>query len=99
MHLAGPYLAVFVGLSRIHGGVRRRQRVFVDALLLDIELDELAATAAAPPARVRKELARQRTRVTSLHVGYMDTDMARRVTEPKADPDAGPRRPQSGTWW
>jgi hypothetical protein len=24
--------------------------------------------------------------VTSLHVGYMDTDLARRVTEPKADP-------------
>ena len=35
---------------------------------------------------LRAELAPQGTRVSSLHVGYMDTDLARRVTEPKADP-------------
>lgn len=35
---------------------------------------------------LRAELAAQGTRVSSLHVGYMDTDLARRVTEPKADP-------------
>ena len=35
---------------------------------------------------LRVELARQGTRVTSLHVGYMDTDMARNVDAPKADP-------------
>jgi NAD(P)-dependent dehydrogenase (short-subunit alcohol dehydrogenase family) len=35
---------------------------------------------------LRLELAPQGTRVTSLHVGYMDTDLARRVTAPKADP-------------
>ena len=35
---------------------------------------------------LRLELAAQGTRVTSLHVGYMDTDMARRITSPKADP-------------
>jgi NAD(P)-dependent dehydrogenase (short-subunit alcohol dehydrogenase family) len=35
---------------------------------------------------LRLELAAQGTRVTALHVGYMDTDMARRVTAPKADP-------------
>jgi len=35
---------------------------------------------------LRLELAAQGTRVTSLHVGFMDTDMARRVTAPKADP-------------
>jgi NAD(P)-dependent dehydrogenase (short-subunit alcohol dehydrogenase family) len=31
------------------------------------------------------ELAPQGTRVSSLHVGYMDTDLARHVTEPKSD--------------
>ncbi len=35
---------------------------------------------------LRVELARQGTRVSSLHVGYMDTDMARHVTDPKSDP-------------
>jgi NAD(P)-dependent dehydrogenase (short-subunit alcohol dehydrogenase family) len=35
---------------------------------------------------LRLELAAQGTRVTSLHVGFMDTDMARHVTAPKADP-------------
>jgi NAD(P)-dependent dehydrogenase (short-subunit alcohol dehydrogenase family) len=35
---------------------------------------------------LRAELARQGTRVSSLHVGYMDTDLARHVTDPKSDP-------------
>jgi NAD(P)-dependent dehydrogenase (short-subunit alcohol dehydrogenase family) len=35
---------------------------------------------------LRQELADQGTRVSSLHVGYMDTDMARGVEAPKADP-------------
>ena len=35
---------------------------------------------------VRQELAPQGTVVTALHVGYMDTDMARAVEGPKADP-------------
>ena len=35
---------------------------------------------------LRQELAPRGTRVTSLHVGYMDTDMARHVTAPKSDP-------------
>jgi NAD(P)-dependent dehydrogenase (short-subunit alcohol dehydrogenase family) len=35
---------------------------------------------------LRQELAPQGTRVSSLHVGYMDTDMARDVTAPKSDP-------------
>ena len=35
---------------------------------------------------VRLELAEQGTRVTALHVGYMDTDMARDVDAPKSDP-------------
>jgi len=35
---------------------------------------------------LRLELAAQGTRVTSLHVGYMDTDMTRHVSAPKADP-------------
>ena len=35
---------------------------------------------------LRQELASQGTRVSSLHVGYMDTDMARNVDAPKADP-------------
>jgi NAD(P)-dependent dehydrogenase (short-subunit alcohol dehydrogenase family) len=35
---------------------------------------------------LRQELAPQGTRVSSLHVGYMDTDMARHVTAPKSDP-------------
>jgi len=35
---------------------------------------------------LRLELAPQRTRVSSLHVGYMDTDMTRNVDAPKSDP-------------
>jgi len=35
---------------------------------------------------LRLELAPQGTRVTALHVGYMDTDMVRRLDVPKSDP-------------
>jgi NAD(P)-dependent dehydrogenase (short-subunit alcohol dehydrogenase family) len=35
---------------------------------------------------LRQELAPQGTRVSSLHVGYMDTDMTRGVDAPKSDP-------------
>jgi NAD(P)-dependent dehydrogenase (short-subunit alcohol dehydrogenase family) len=35
---------------------------------------------------LRLELADQKTLVTALHVGYMDTDMAAHVTGPKSDP-------------
>jgi NAD(P)-dependent dehydrogenase (short-subunit alcohol dehydrogenase family) len=35
---------------------------------------------------LRLELAGQGTRVSGLHVGYMDTDMTRGVTAPKSDP-------------
>jgi NAD(P)-dependent dehydrogenase (short-subunit alcohol dehydrogenase family) len=35
---------------------------------------------------LRQELAGQGTRVSALHVGYMDTDMARAVTAAKSDP-------------
>jgi NAD(P)-dependent dehydrogenase (short-subunit alcohol dehydrogenase family) len=35
---------------------------------------------------LRLSLADQKTLVTALHVGYMDTDMAARVTGPKSDP-------------
>lgn len=35
---------------------------------------------------LRQELAPQGTRVTALHVGYMDTDMVRHIQEAKADP-------------
>jgi NAD(P)-dependent dehydrogenase (short-subunit alcohol dehydrogenase family) len=35
---------------------------------------------------LRQELAAQGTRVSALHVGYMDTDMTRGVTAPKSDP-------------
>jgi NAD(P)-dependent dehydrogenase (short-subunit alcohol dehydrogenase family) len=35
---------------------------------------------------LRLELAPQGTRVSSLHVGYMDTDMAKNVDAPKSDP-------------
>jgi NAD(P)-dependent dehydrogenase (short-subunit alcohol dehydrogenase family) len=37
---------------------------------------------------VRQELAPQGTRVSALHVGYMDTDMVRHVDAPKSDPAA-----------
>ena len=36
---------------------------------------------------LRHELKEQGTQVLSLHVGYMDTDMVRHVTAPKANPD------------
>jgi NAD(P)-dependent dehydrogenase (short-subunit alcohol dehydrogenase family) len=35
---------------------------------------------------LRVQLAEQQTLVTSLHVGYMDTDMAAKVDAPKSDP-------------
>jgi NAD(P)-dependent dehydrogenase (short-subunit alcohol dehydrogenase family) len=35
---------------------------------------------------LRQELAPQGTRVSALHVGYMDTDMARHVDAPKSNP-------------
>ncbi|GHG45872.1 MULTISPECIES: SDR family oxidoreductase [Amycolatopsis] len=35
---------------------------------------------------LRLELAPQKTQVTALHVGYMDTDMAKHVEGPKVDP-------------
>jgi NAD(P)-dependent dehydrogenase (short-subunit alcohol dehydrogenase family) len=35
---------------------------------------------------LRVQLAPQNIRVSALHVGYMDTDMARHVTGPKSDP-------------
>ena len=35
---------------------------------------------------VRLALADQKTLVTALHVGFLDTDMAARVTAPKSDP-------------
>jgi NAD(P)-dependent dehydrogenase (short-subunit alcohol dehydrogenase family) len=35
---------------------------------------------------LRQELAGQGTRVSSLHVGFMDTDMTRGIDSPKADP-------------
>jgi NAD(P)-dependent dehydrogenase (short-subunit alcohol dehydrogenase family) len=37
---------------------------------------------------LRLELAGQGTRVTALHVGYMDTDMTRQLDVPKSDPAA-----------
>jgi NAD(P)-dependent dehydrogenase (short-subunit alcohol dehydrogenase family) len=37
---------------------------------------------------LRQELAPQGTRVTALHVGYMDTDMVRHLDVPKSDPAA-----------
>jgi len=57
-----------------------------------VSLPDIGAYCAAKAAEwsltnaLRAELARQGTRVSALHVGYMDTDLARRVTEPKADP-------------
>jgi NAD(P)-dependent dehydrogenase (short-subunit alcohol dehydrogenase family) len=35
---------------------------------------------------LRQELAPQGTRVSALHVGYMDTDMVRHIDAPKSDP-------------
>ena len=35
---------------------------------------------------LRQELAQQRTQVSALHVGFMDTDMVRHVQAPKSDP-------------
>jgi NAD(P)-dependent dehydrogenase (short-subunit alcohol dehydrogenase family) len=35
---------------------------------------------------VRQDLAPQGTRVSALHVGYMDTDMVRHIDAPKSDP-------------
>ena len=57
-----------------------------------VSLPNIGAYCAAKAAEwsltngLRAELAPQGTRVSSLHVGYMDTDLARHVTEPKSDP-------------
>jgi NAD(P)-dependent dehydrogenase (short-subunit alcohol dehydrogenase family) len=45
---------------------------------------------------LRQELSGQGTRVGGLHVGYMDTDMARAVEAPKADPAAVARTAVAG---
>ncbi len=45
---------------------------------------------------LRNELAGQGTQVTSLHVAYMDTDMASHVPGPKASPDDVARQALSG---
>jgi len=37
---------------------------------------------------LRQELASQGTKVSALHVGYMDTDMTAGITDPKSDPAA-----------
>jgi short-subunit dehydrogenase len=57
-----------------------------------VSLPRAGAYAAAKSAEwsltnaLRAQLAGRGIRVTGLHVGYMDTDMARGVTAPKADP-------------
>jgi NAD(P)-dependent dehydrogenase (short-subunit alcohol dehydrogenase family) len=57
-----------------------------------ITAPEAAAYSAAKAAAwsltnaLRLELAPQKTQVTGLHVGYMDTDMAKHVDSPKTDP-------------
>ena len=57
-----------------------------------VSLPNIGAYCAAKAAEwsltnaLRAQLAAQGTRVSSLHVGYMDTDLARHVTEPKSDP-------------
>ena len=57
-----------------------------------ISLPAIGAYSAAKTAEwsltnaLRLELAVQGTRVTALHVGYMDTDMAKDVDGPKSDP-------------
>jgi len=57
-----------------------------------VSFPQTAAYCAAKSAQwsltnaLRLELAPQGTRVSSLHVGYMDTDMARNVDAPKSDP-------------
>jgi NAD(P)-dependent dehydrogenase (short-subunit alcohol dehydrogenase family) len=57
-----------------------------------VSLPDVSAYCAAKAAEwsltnaTRLQLAGQNTQVTALHVGYMDTDMARRVTSPKTDP-------------
>jgi NAD(P)-dependent dehydrogenase (short-subunit alcohol dehydrogenase family) len=57
-----------------------------------ITFPEVGAYSAAKAAEwaltnaLRLQLAGQGTQVTALHVGYMDTDMARDVTSPKIDP-------------
>ncbi|HEY1699641.1 MAG TPA: SDR family oxidoreductase [Trebonia sp.] len=45
---------------------------------------------------LRQELAGQGTRVAGLHVGYMDTDLAASVTEPKLDPAGVARQAVDG---
>jgi NAD(P)-dependent dehydrogenase (short-subunit alcohol dehydrogenase family) len=57
-----------------------------------VTLPDIGAYCAAKSAQwsltnaLRVQLAPHGTRVASLHVGYMDTDLARQVTAPKADP-------------
>lgn len=46
------------------------------------------AAAWAVSNALRGELREQGTQVTSLHVGYMDTDMTRGIDAPKSSPDA-----------
>jgi NAD(P)-dependent dehydrogenase (short-subunit alcohol dehydrogenase family) len=66
--------------------------VNVLSVLSWVTIPAIAAYCAAKSAQwsltnaLRVALAQQGTRVTALHVGYMDTDMAAHVDAPKADP-------------
>jgi NAD(P)-dependent dehydrogenase (short-subunit alcohol dehydrogenase family) len=59
-----------------------------------VSLPNIGAYCAAKAAEwsltnaLRVELAPQRTQVSSLHVGYMDTDMAAGVEAPKVSPES-----------
>ncbi|GAA3408856.1 SDR family NAD(P)-dependent oxidoreductase [Streptosporangium vulgare] len=67
-----------------------------------IALPSSAAYSAAKSAAwaltnaLRLQLAEQKTLVTALHVGYMETDMAAHVDGPKSDPAAVARAALDG---
>ena len=75
-------------LARAGGGAMLN----VLSVLSWVSLPDISGYCAAKSAEwsltnaLRVQLAGQGTQVTALHVGYMDTDMAARVTSPKLDP-------------
>jgi NAD(P)-dependent dehydrogenase (short-subunit alcohol dehydrogenase family) len=75
-------------LARAGGGAMLN----VLSVLSWVSLPDISGYCAAKAAEwsltnaLRVQLAGQGTQVTALHVGYMDTDMAARVTSPKLDP-------------
>lgn len=92
-NVLGPLLAsrAFAPILAAHGG---GAIINILSVLSWLTLPTVATYSASKAAAwsitngLRNELAAQRTQVLGVHVGFMDTDMARTVAAPKSSPEA-----------